>query len=250
MLWSIISQMFSGVRHSSCCPQIKPNDQMTMIYNWSQKTQRQWLTAEAKWSNSNARKLTRWTLQMWTLSCQQVPPSELDSDQKYHRLFKAGIFWPLLLSWNANKSQCTEAEVSVHSREVQLCIFCFCWQSCWHLFCSSRAKLPSVTWVLFIKLFGFWLRQDCNMAGLGSRTNCSFAAGSADEYSRSHHLIYPLCASRWGTTDDFTTSFLHFSLFSTALELGLGELQACPFPDVVFPPLLLSALSSSPFHCT
>ena len=31
--------------------------------------------------------------------------------------------------------------------------------------------------------------------------------------------------------------------------LGLGELQACPFPDVVFPPLPLSALSSSPFHC-
>ena len=31
--------------------------------------------------------------------------------------------------------------------------------------------------------------------------------------------------------------------------LGQGELQACLFPDVVFPPLPLSALSSSPFHC-
>ena len=30
--------------------------------------------------------------------------------------------------------------------------------------------------------------------------------------------------------------------------LRLGELQACPFPDVAFPPLPLSALSSSPFH--
>ena len=29
--------------------------------------------------------------------------------------------------------------------------------------------------------------------------------------------------------------------------LGLGELQACPFPDFVFPPLPLSALSSPPF---
>ena len=28
--------------------------------------------------------------------------------------------------------------------------------------------------------------------------------------------------------------------------LGLGELHACPFPDVVFPPLPVSALSSSP----
>ena len=31
--------------------------------------------------------------------------------------------------------------------------------------------------------------------------------------------------------------------------LGLDELHARPFPDVVFPPLPLSALSSSPFYC-
>ena len=31
--------------------------------------------------------------------------------------------------------------------------------------------------------------------------------------------------------------------------LGLGELQAYPFPNVVFLPLPLSTLSSSPFHC-
>ena len=31
--------------------------------------------------------------------------------------------------------------------------------------------------------------------------------------------------------------------------LGLGELQACQFPFVVFPPHPLSALSSSPFQC-
>ena len=31
--------------------------------------------------------------------------------------------------------------------------------------------------------------------------------------------------------------------------LGLAELQTCPFPDVVFPPLPLSTFSSSPFHC-
>ena len=30
-------------------------------------------------------------------------------------------------------------------------------------------------------------------------------------------IIYPLPTSHWGTTDDFTPSFLHFSLFSTAL---------------------------------
>ena len=42
-----------------------------------------------------------------------------------------------------------------------------------------------------------------------------------------------------------------FSPFFSVLPcpLGLAELQACPFPDVVFLPLPLSALSSSPFHC-
>ena len=41
-----------------------------------------------------------------------------------------------------------------------------------------------------------------------------------------------------------------FSIFPVLhCPLGLTELQACPFPDVVFPPLPLSALSSSPFHC-
>ena len=40
--------------------------------------------------------------------------------------------------------------------------------------------------------------------------------------------------------------FLFFVLYC---PLGLAELQACPFLGVVFPPLLLSALSPSPFHC-
>ena len=38
--------------------------------------------------------------------------------------------------------------------------------------------------------------------------------------------------SRWGTTDDFATSLLHFTSVLHC-PLGLGELQACPFPDVV-----------------
>ena len=41
-----------------------------------------------------------------------------------------------------------------------------------------------------------------------------------------------------------------FSIFHVLhCPLGLTELQACPFPDVVLPHLPLSALSSSPFHC-
>ena len=65
-------------------------------------------------------------------------------------------------------------------------------------------------------------------------------------YHHHHHLSRN--EGRWGTTDDFATSFLHFFPVLHC-PLGLGELQACPFPDVVFPPLPLSALSSSPFHC-
>ena len=60
-----------------------------------------------------------------------------------------------------------------------------------------------------------------------------------------HHHLSLNREGRWGTTDDFISSFLYF--FSVLhCPLGLGELQACPFPDVVFPPLLLSALFSSP----
>ena len=41
-----------------------------------------------------------------------------------------------------------------------------------------------------------------------------------------------------------------FSIFPVLhYPLGLTEFQACPLPDVVFPPLPLSDLSSSPFHC-
>ena len=52
---------------------------------------------------------------------------------------------------------------------------------------------------------------------------------------------------RWGITDDFATTFLYFSVLHC--PVGLDELRARPFPDVVFPPLPLSALSSSPFPC-
>ena len=83
----------------------------------------------------------------------------------------------------------------------------------------------------------------CNHKGLGSK------------HHRHHHHHRHRRRRRqslnreghWGTTDDFANSFLHFPVLHCAL--GLAELQACPFPDVVFPPLPLSALSSSPFHC-
>ena len=62
--------------------------------------------------------------------------------------------------------------------------------------------------------------------------------------SSSHHLFLNR-EGRWGTTDDFATSFLHFFPVLQS-SLGPAELQACPFRDVVIPPL--SALPSSPFY--
>ena len=64
-----------------------------------------------------------------------------------------------------------------------------------------------------------------------------------------HHLIiYPLTARVVGALQMISQPV--FSIFPCSpLPLGPVELQACPFADVVFPPLPLSALSSSPFHC-
>ena len=55
----------------------------------------------------------------------------------------------------------------------------------------------------------------------------------------------------WGLFGHHRWFCKQFPPFSPVLHcpLGLGKLQACPFPDVVFPPLPLSALFSSPFHC-
>ena len=64
-----------------------------------------------------------------------------------------------------------------------------------------------------------------------------------------HHHLSLNREGRWGTTDESATIFHHFPPLLHC-PLGLAELEAYPFPDVVFPPLPLSALSSSPFHCT
>ena len=65
-----------------------------------------------------------------------------------------------------------------------------------------------------------------------------------------HVYLYhrPLIAGVVGAPQ--VTSYQFPPFFSVLhCPLGLGELQAHLFPDVVFPPPPLSALSSSPFHC-
>ena len=61
-------------------------------------------------------------------------------------------------------------------------------------------------------------------------------------------IIYPLTARVVGAPQMILQSI--FSIFPVLYcPLGLAELQVCPFPDIVFLPLPLSALSSFPFHC-
>ena len=60
---------------------------------------------------------------------------------------------------------------------------------------------------------------------------------NAIEGSIFHHLIYPLTSRVVGAPQMISQPVS--SLLNC--PLGLGELQACPFPDVVFPPLPLSA---------
>ena len=64
----------------------------------------------------------------------------------------------------------------------------------------------------------------------------------------SPHLTYPLTARVVGAPQMISQPVS--SIYPVLhCPVGLGELLACLFPDVVFPPLLLSAWSSFPFHC-
>ena len=62
-------------------------------------------------------------------------------------------------------------------------------------------------------------------------------------------FIYPLNARVVEAPQVISQPVPSIFLCSPLLS-GFGELQACPFPDAVFPLPFLSALSSSPFHCT
>ena len=71
-----------------------------------------------------------------------------------------------------------------------------------------------------------------------------------------HHLAFIIIIYRLTTRVTWTPQMISqpissfFFIFSVLrCPLGLGELQACPFPNVVFLPLPLSDLSFFPFHC-
>ena len=55
------------------------------------------------------------------------------------------------------------------------------------------------------------------LSRLGIRVTPAECTEILVHYHHHHHHQSLNCEGRWGTTDDFATSFLHFSLFSTAL---------------------------------
>ena len=77
----------------------------------------------------------------------------------------------------------------------------------------------------------------------------SSSCNENDCHHHHHHHLSLNREGRWGIIDDFTTSFLHFSLFSTALWdlANCRPVHSLMLSSHVF--LSLSALSSSPFHC-
>ena len=66
-----------------------------------------------------------------------------------------------------------------------------------------------------------------------------------------YSFISSAIPSPWGSLGHHRRFRNQFSPLSPVLNCPLepDELQACPFTDVFFPPLLLSALLSSSFHC-
>ena len=67
-----------------------------------------------------------------------------------------------------------------------------------------------------------------------------------EEKDHHHHHHQSLNrAGRWGTTDDFATSFLHFSLFSTALW---DSPNSRPVHSLMLSSHLFLCLPSSPFQ--
>ena len=117
----------------------------------------------------------------------------------------------------------------------------------WHLICITLHRTEAKSNFLFSCMYmwwkGFCLLLVPQLPLALALINIAFwAVNHLSSLSQSHFHLHQYESCR-GTRGDFTTSFLHFSVLHCSL--GLGEHQTCPFPDVVFPPLLLSALSSS-----
>ena len=67
--------------------------------------------------------------------------------------------------------------------------------------------------------------------------------------NKHHHHRFLNREGRWGTTDDFATSFFPSIFPCSRLPSGTCRTPGLFIHYVVFPPLSLPALFSSPFHC-
>ena len=119
-----------------------------------------------------------------------------------------------------------------------------------YFFLHFRSLLQGDFICLWSILYMYCLAEICyGLAGLSlhvKRINLASCLFVIDSHHHHHHLFHNTRVV-WAPqiiSQPVSSMFpvLHCSL-------GLGELQACQFPDVVFAPLPLSVLSSFPFHC-
>ena len=150
-------------------------------------------------------------------------------------LFSSNCPW-----WSySSRSGCSQMTVCLMSSEL------------FKHFCPRLSRLIIITeWV--VKCLG------CRQQGQGQRFNsiqlyCQVQWQTHEECvlvsSTLTHTLSLVLTNPWprGSLGNHRWFHNQFPPFFSLLHcpLGLGELQACPFPDVVFPPLPLSALSSS-----
>ena len=126
----------------------------------------------------------------------------------------------------------------------------FCHVDCWNVRTSSIRKTSmNFCHVDYLSVSKSWpinrhsLRSVCRFVECEHITTNKVDCQCHYAMERSLIKIYPLTARVVGAPPMISQPV------SSNCPLWLGELQACPFPDVVFPPLPLSASSSSPFHC-
>ena len=125
------------------------------------------------------------------------------------------------------------------------CRLTFSWWGCYGL--SPKHKLTELAHSsLFCSCVCFCLYGPFNCISFHKFSRQPFAFLLCPSSSASSSIPY-----LWGLLGHYWWFHNQFSPFFPVLHCTLGpaKLQACPFPDNVFPPLPLSALSSSPFHC-
>ena len=92
----------------------------------------------------------------------------------------------------------------------------FSWRNRHKLTAKWRRSRPCLSWLSTVNCFRKLNYKNKKQLWIKKTTNPFDTARDTFSHHHYHHRC-PNREGRWGTTDDFTTSVFHFSLFSTAL---------------------------------